>query len=205
MSLRNMKVDIDGTKVEAPRNIGLTLGKVHEGMNKYPVLCVIFSKRGRSYQVDMDWAGLFRKDDVDYYKLKKRKGTFKPPHYSSVMTTTSGRNILLLQNLTRDEYYPMEVPNDSNWLQFAENQQAIRGFLINEVMRIKIKGQGFFEKNLPIITMVIMFMMFILGAYIMWDSFGKIVMQDQIALGGLSRAVANLTSSITGGKPLPAW
>jgi len=199
------KLNVDGTKIKVPRNLGLLFGRLHPKFDKYPVLCIIFSKRGRSYQVSFDWAGLFRKDGVDYYRLKKAKKTFKPPHYSAIMTTKDGKNVLLLQNLTRDEYYPMEVPEDKNWLQFAENQQAIRSFLINEITRIRLKGKSFIAQHFELITIIIMFMMFILGAYVMWDSFGQIVAQDRAALGGLTKAVANLTSTISGGKPVPAW
>ena len=196
-----LKVEED-VAIEVPKNSGQTLGKIHEKFNKYPVLCIIFSKRGKSWKLLFDWAVMFKKEGVDYYRLKKRKATFKPPQYSSVVTAMNGQDVLVLQNLTRDEYYPMEVSTDINWLKFAEDQQAIRNFLINEVTRIRTKGQSFILQHLPLITMIVMFMMFVVGAWVFWDAMGDLVMQQTASVRIFSGAIDKLSIQQT--TPPPA-
>jgi hypothetical protein len=200
---RTKTLEVDGTKIEVPKNAGLTLGKFHEKLNKYPVLCIIFSKRGRSWKLGFDWAGLFKKEDVEYYRLKKRKATFKPPQFKSVITAENGQDVVVLQNLTRDEYYPVEVGGETEWLQFAENQQALRNFLVSEVVRIKTKGQSFLTQNLPLILLVVVFMMFIISGWVFWDAMGDLVIQQT----GTVNAFTSKLSEITLANPpqAPVW
>jgi hypothetical protein len=191
---KTMKVKMEEDIVlDLPKNSGKAMSKIHESFDKYPILCIIFSKRGKSWKLMFDWAGLFRKEDIDYYRLKKRKATFKPPQYSSVVTAANGQDVLVLQNLTRDEYYPVEITGDVDWLKFAEEQQSIRSFLINEVVRIKAKGEGFFSKHLPLITMVVMFMLFIVSGWVFWDAMGSLVMQQTGAVNLFASKIDAIT------------
>jgi hypothetical protein len=187
--IKTQTINIDGTKLKFPRKWRL-FGKDH-----YPALCIIIEKRGSSQIIDFDWAGFFQDDVNSYYKLKKRGHTFKPPSLSEFRLTPDGHPVIVLWCPEREQYVPIDVKTSIELEQAMKINAEQRIWLVNEVRRILLRTQSFWEKHFALISIFLLVIIALVGIFIIYDSLSDVVNKFGNSIGGLSEAILKLANN----------
>ena len=188
----NKKIKInDTTEIKAPRKM-LYWGK----FNRYPVLCLIFEKRGQSYLIDFDWAGYFKTPQHSFYRLKRRKANFMPPDLQQVKMTPDGQPVMILWSPSRNQFIPRDVIENLKVQEILDLETNMRYWGLGELERVRAKSLGFIAKYFPIILFIFLTIIALIGIWVVYDALGEIVVQNVASNQGMQMVIEKLSHVI---------
>lgn len=112
-------------------------------LEKFPVIAILYQRRGKGYTVKMDKARYIQKEGIKIYELKKSGLKFKPSKYENLLHTDRGRPFIMLMEYERGEVVPLSTEDLKEIYEYSEDGQVVI-----EDMNYECKNKHWFNEPL---------------------------------------------------------